>query len=94
MDQSKVQNHELNNATQSDARVLKKGTPQSQQHVSGQKKPDGKVRYVVEIIGFSASIAAFLFFILLRVCPPLCRWESGSYKRRYLDDQLTVGEVL
>jgi hypothetical protein len=90
---SENQNHEVKESTKSDMKELKKGTPQSQQKANKPVKPNNKVRYVVEIIGFSASVAAFLFFILLRICPPLCRWESGSYKRRYLDTQIKVGEI-
>jgi hypothetical protein len=72
---------------------LRKGTPQSQQQSHKSVEPDTKVRFVVEIVGFSCSIGAFLFWIMLRVCPPICRAQYGQTNRRFEDKQLPTGEI-
>ena len=42
---------------------------------------------------FGVSLLSLAFFLLLYICPPLCRQETKALHRRYIDTQLQIGEL-
>ena len=42
---------------------------------------------------FGVSLLSLLFFVALFFCPPLCRQETKTLHRRYIDTQLQIGEL-
>ena len=42
---------------------------------------------------FGLSVVSLVFFIFLQICPPLCRQETKTLHRRYIDTRLSLGEV-
>ena len=42
---------------------------------------------------FGLSVVSLVFFVSLYICPPLCRQETKTLHRRYIDTHLSIGEV-
>ena len=59
---------------------------------NSQKGLDTADKNAIEVM-FGVSMLSLVFFILLYICPPLCRQETKALHRRYIDTQLQIGEL-
>ena len=61
----------------------------AQRHTQSDKQNDNIILLI-----FAVGVLAVVFFWLLSLFPPLCRFESHRHtKRRYIDSRLSIGEL-
>ena len=63
------------------------------EHAHRHKQSDKQNDNIILLI-FAVGVLAVVFFWLLSLFPPLCRFESHRHtKRRYIDTRLSIGEL-